>query len=119
MSSPTFADKKYELLATAVTIVLASYSLRATFLLPAFGEMLAISEVELPLFTGLVFRHSGMVTVLVVVVAAITLWATWSRHRLGGLVVAVGIICLGIATQLLCSAAISPIIRMINTMGNQ
>lgn len=117
MSCPSFAGRKTELLATAVTLVFAYYALRASLFLPAYREMFANTDAELPRFTALVFRYSGTVTVLVAAVAAITLWAIWSRHRLGGLVAAAGIIGLGIGTQLLCSAAMAPLFRMINMMG--
>lgn len=119
MSTPSFVDRKYELLATAVTLVFAYYSLRASLISAQIRTMFAGVDAELPLFTRLVFGHSGMVTTLVVVLAAITLWAIWSRHRLGSLVAAVGVLCLGVGTQLLCSAVISPIVEMINTMGQQ
>ena len=119
MSTPSFAERKYELLATAVTLVFAYSSLRAGLVSATFREMFANTDAMLPLFTRLVFVHSGIVTTLVVAVAAITLWAIWSGHRLGGLVATAGIVSLGIGTQLLSSAVISPIVEMINTMGAQ
>lgn len=78
--------------------------------------MFANTDATLPLFTRLVFGHSGMVTTSVVMVAAIRWWAIWSRQRLAGLIAATGIVSLGIGTQLLCSAAMSPVFQMINAM---
>ncbi len=119
MHNPSFAEKKHELLATAVTLIFAYYSLKASLSLSAFREMFVNMDADIPLFTQLVVGNSGMVTSLIVALAAITLWAVWSRHRFAGFAAAVGILSLGIGTQLLCSAAISPIMQMVNTMGSQ
>ena len=119
MITPSFAERKHELLATSVALVFTFYSLRASFISAQIRTMFAGVDAEFPLFTRLVFGHSGMVTTLVVVLAAITLWAIWSRHRLGSLVATAGILSLGVGTELLRSAVISPIVEMINTMGQQ
>ena len=79
--------------------------------------MAAETDMSLPLFTQVVIGYPGIVATSVAVVAAITLWAIWSRQRLAGLIAAIGIVSLGVGTQVLWSAATYPWFQMINMMG--
>lgn len=119
MSSPLFIERKQELLATAITTVFAYYSLRVSFVLPKFREMFeGLGDDDIfPTLPRLVFSHPWMITLLVLVLTGTTLWAVWSRHRFAGVIAAAGIVILGIGTQVLCSAAMSPLFRMIQAMG--
>ncbi len=119
MRLPRFIERKNELLATAMMVVLAYLTVKMTFVLPRFGEVYAsISKGGVDfIYNRMVLENSGLIRAGVVALAIFTLGTIWSRHRLAGLLAAVGIISLGVATQIIWSAALSPWFTVIDQMG--
>lgn len=119
MRLPPLIEQKHELLASAMMVVLAYLAVKMTFALPRFEEVyssISGGGVDF-IYNRLVLENSGLVRAAVSVLAILTLVAIWSRHRLAGLVAAIGIISLGVATQIIWSAALSPWFRVFDEMS--
>jgi len=116
---PQFIERKNELLSTAIVSVLAYLDVKITYALPRFEEVYSsISKGWIDfMYNRMVLENSGLIRAGVVALAIVTMGAIWSRHRLAGIVAAGGIVSLGIGTQIIWSAALSPWFRMINEMS--